>query len=101
MFTTGETVGLAFWIIDDSFLVRFVPANPEPMTVYARRGVHVDKASSDARQITLENLDMSSMGRYRCEVSTEGPSFATVSNYGDMIVVGKTELFDPLGPTHT
>ena len=29
----------------------------------------------------------SSLGRYRCEVSEEGPMFATDSKYGDLLVV--------------
>ena len=40
-------------------------------------------------QVQLTQLTQQSTGRYRCEVSTEAPSFATVSSYGDMLVVGK------------
>ena len=60
------------------------------MTVYARPGVHVVKDASNEYQVTLTDLSMESTGRYRCEVSTEAPSFATVSNYGDMVVVGES-----------
>ena len=59
------------------------------MTYYVRAGVRVDKKHSDERQVTLKDLSMKSTGRYRCEVSTEAPTFETVSSYGDMIVVGK------------
>ena len=58
-------------------------------TIYARPGVNVDAGRSGDREVTLTNLGQKSTGRYRCEVSTEAPSFATVSNYGDMVVVGK------------
>lgn len=34
-------------------------------------------------------MNLSSSGRYRCEVSGEAPSFNTVDGYGDMIVVGE------------
>lgn len=40
--------------------------------------------------VVLENVNLSTSGRYRCEVSGEAPSFQTVSDHGDMIVVGKT-----------
>lgn len=41
----------------------------------------------------LENVTLSSTGRYRCEVSAEAPSFQTVSDHGDMVVVGKKIYF--------
>lgn len=39
--------------------------------------------------VVLENVNLSTSGRFRCEVSGEAPSFQTVSDHGDMIVVGK------------
>ena len=61
------------------------------MTYYFRPGVKVDKPNSNERKVTLKSLTIESTGRYRCEVSTEAPSFATVSSYNDMYVVGKFE----------
>ena len=59
------------------------------MTVYVRPGVEVDKKRSNEKSVTLRNLQQKTTGRYRCEVSTEGPTFATESKYGDLLVVGK------------
>ena len=59
------------------------------MTIYARPGFFVDRERSNRHEVVLRDLTMKSTGRYRCEVSTEAPSFATVSNFGDMVVVGK------------
>jgi hypothetical protein len=39
--------------------------------------------------VVLDNVNLASSGRYRCEVSAEAPSFQTVSDHGDMIVVGE------------
>lgn len=44
--------------------------------------------SSDSL-VVLQMVNLSSSGRYRCEVSGEAPSFNTVDGYGDMVVVGK------------
>lgn len=44
--------------------------------------------SSDSL-VVLQLVNLSSSGRYRCEVSGEAPSFNTVDGYGDMVVVGK------------
>ena len=42
---------------------------------------------SSIYQVTLNHLTLGSTGRYRCEVSEEGPMFATDSAFGDMLVV--------------
>ena len=68
---------------------RYLPQNPHPVTVYVRDGVNVDKFKSNSKQVTLTNLVQSTTGRYRCEVSTEAPRFDTVSQFGDLLVVGK------------
>lgn len=42
--------------------------------------------------MVLSNVNLTSSGRYRCEVSAEAPAFQTVSDHADMIVVGKGEF---------
>lgn len=34
-------------------------------------------------------MNLMSSGRYRCEVSAEAPSFQTVSDHSDMLVIGE------------
>ena len=80
-----------FKITRQSNFFRYIPGNTNPMTYYFRPGVKVDKPNSNERKVTLKSLTIESTGRYRCEVSTEAPSFATVSSYNDMYVVGKFE----------
>ncbi|KAE8740963.1 hypothetical protein FOCC_FOCC013518 [Frankliniella occidentalis] len=41
---------------------------------------------SNDRQVSLSQVDLTSSGRYRCEVSAEGPAFQTVSDHGNMQV---------------
>lgn len=45
--------------------------------------------NSTDTQVVLNAVSLASTGRYRCEVSAEAPSFQTVSDHGDMVVVGK------------
>lgn len=45
--------------------------------------------NSTDNAVVLKSVNLSSTGRYRCEVSAEAPSFQTVSDHGDMIVVGE------------
>ena len=44
---------------------------------------------STESQVVLKRVNLFSTGRYRCEVSAEAPSFQTVSDHGDMTVVGE------------
>ena len=56
--------------------------------------------NSTESQVVLKSVNLSSTGRYRCEVSAEAPSFQTVSDHGDMTVVGKSKYtFTLLGFT--
>ena len=73
------------------YFFRYIPGNTNPTTNYFRPDVEVDEENSNERNVTLKSITIESTGRYRCEVSTEAPSFATVSSYNDMYVVGKFE----------
>ena len=57
------------------------------MTVHELPGVTVEAEQSSMNYVTLSPLSLDSTGRYRCEVSEEGPTFATDSAYGDLLVV--------------
>jgi hypothetical protein len=48
--------------------------------------------NSDMNKVTLINLQFNTSGNYKCEVSTEAPSFATVAQNASMIVVGELRV---------
>lgn len=83
----GQSLYSVKWYKNGLEFFRYLPGSANPMTVYARPGFFVDRERSNREEVTLRDLTMKSTGRYRCEVSTEAPSFATVSNFGDMVVV--------------
>lgn len=41
----------------------------------------------------MNSTDVNSEGRYKCEVSTEAPSFKTVRGEGEMRIYGKFYLY--------
>ena len=49
--------------------------------------IKVELSKSSMNYVTLSPLSLDTTGRYRCEVSEEGPMFATDSAYGDLLVV--------------
>ena len=71
------------------YFFRYMPGNTNPTTNYFRPDVKVDEENSNERNVTLKSITIESTGRYRCEVSSDVPSFATVSSYNDMNVIGR------------
>ena len=84
----------------------YLPGKPDnPITTHEVAGINLDvrtappdtagqiiKTSlqshlSDQQSVYLGRLSQASTGRYRCEVSGEGPMFATDSAYADLLVV--------------
>ena len=44
---------------------------------------------STEREVVLDNVDFTTTGQYRCEVSGDAPMFQTASNEGILYVVGE------------
>uniref|UniRef100_A0A182M0V6 Ig-like domain-containing protein n=1 Tax=Anopheles culicifacies TaxID=139723 RepID=A0A182M0V6_9DIPT len=83
----GEALYSVKWYKDGREFYRFVPRDDPPGSVFPQPGINVDLANSTSEQVILDPLDLSSSGKYRCEVSAEAPSFQTVSDHGEMMVV--------------
>lgn len=49
----------------------------------------VQKQNSDTQRVVIRNVPLIASGSYRCEVSAEKPSFASVSGESRMNVVGE------------
>ena len=46
-------------------------------------------AASDSKKVALKTLSLKSTGLYRCEISAEAPSFASIQGEGRLEVVCK------------
>jgi len=75
------------WYKNGKEFFSYLPGKLEPISVHDRPGITVDVGKSSIYQVTLTSLTLGSTGRYRCEVSEEGPMFATDSAFGDLLVV--------------
>ncbi|XP_046666464.1 uncharacterized protein LOC124358214 [Homalodisca vitripennis] len=83
----GETLYSVKWYKDGNEFFRYLPRDKPPVQVFPMEGIDVDIPRSNETQVALNSLVLASTGRYRCEVSAEAPSFQTVSDHGDMLVV--------------
>lgn len=66
-----------------------VDARREIAVTIWKRGSVFQIQNSTERAVVLNNVNLTSSGRYRCEVSAEAPAFQTVSDHADMTVVGE------------
>ncbi|XP_052851322.1 uncharacterized protein LOC128261586 isoform X1 [Drosophila gunungcola] len=83
----GEALYSVKWYKDGNEFYRYVPRDMPPAQTFLLPGVIVDLHNSSDAIVTLRNVNLQSAGRFRCEVSGEAPSFQTVTEHGDMIVV--------------
>ncbi|KAI7690362.1 hypothetical protein SSS_01120, partial [Sarcoptes scabiei] len=59
---------------------RYLPREEFPKQSFNLDGIHLDTTKSNATHVILYLTDLNSDGLYGCEVSTEGPIFATRKN---------------------
>ncbi|XP_046387588.1 uncharacterized protein LOC124157128 [Ischnura elegans] len=87
----GESLYSVKWYKDGNEFYRYLPRDMPPAQVFPLPGVAIDIHNSTESTVVLSSVNLSSTGRYRCEVSAEAPSFQTVSDHGDMVVVALPE----------
>merc|ERR1719334_1777281 len=76
------------WYKNGKEFFSYLPGKPEPITIHDVEGITLDRQrQSNEYTVYLSHLSQASTGRYRCEVSEEGPMFATDSAYADLLVV--------------
>lgn len=75
------------WYKDGHEFYRYTPRDRPEVLMFPVPGVYVNRFQSNRTLVVLNNVNLTSSGRYRCEVSGEAPAFETVSDHGDMTVV--------------
>ncbi|XP_063705983.1 uncharacterized protein LOC134835062 [Culicoides brevitarsis] len=82
-----ETLYSVKFYKDNEEFYRFMPKASPPQHSYRVEGIKVDHTMSDSSRVMLRALTLKSSGLYRCEISAEAPSFASVQAEGRMEVV--------------
>ncbi|OXU31694.1 hypothetical protein TSAR_010666 [Trichomalopsis sarcophagae] len=65
------------WYLDDAEFYRYVPKKDPPNAIFPVRGIKVNVSSSNSQDVTLVNVRRNHTGRYRCEVTEDGPTYDT------------------------
>ncbi|XP_053974250.1 uncharacterized protein LOC128874035 isoform X2 [Hylaeus volcanicus] len=78
------------WYKDDHEFFRYVPEYNPRIQTFPQPGVNIDKWKNE-KSIRLRDLGVTSSGQYKCEVSTEAPSFATTYRTANLTVIALPE----------
>ncbi|XP_042879233.1 uncharacterized protein LOC122257801, partial [Penaeus japonicus] len=74
------------WYRDDMEFFRFIPSEDMKMSL-SLPGVKVDEQNSDGELVVLQDVDLNTGGRFKCEVLSGFPEFYTADKSAEMIVV--------------
>ncbi|XP_076325539.1 uncharacterized protein LOC143233293 [Tachypleus tridentatus] len=78
------------WYKDDLEFFRYVPKELPQRQFFPLDGINIDFTRSNKDVVFIQDVQMSTGGRYRCEVSADAPSFRTVSTEKAMKVSVET-----------
>jgi len=84
----GDSLYSVKWYFNQKEFYRYIPTDNPKVTIFNHHtGVRVNPRLSTEREIVLDNVDFSTTGQYRCEVSGDAPMFQTASTEGILYVV--------------
>ncbi|XP_071551219.1 uncharacterized protein [Panulirus ornatus] len=75
------------WYLNDREFFRYMPEEEPNIAVHPLPGVNVNRELSTGEKIVLNNVELSSSGKYKCEVIAEWPNFHTADKSAPMTVV--------------
>ncbi|XP_034942336.1 uncharacterized protein [Chelonus insularis] len=83
----GKSLYTVKWYKDGHEFFRYIPNNHQPIQTFSQAGVKLDTARSKENLIRVTNLTLDNAGQYKCEISTDGPAFATSFKTGNLSVI--------------
>jgi len=75
------------WYRNGQEFYRHIPTDKPSTVVFRKPGLIVDEYKSTETHLVLRNVDLTTSGRFRCEVSGEAPLFQTATFTNILIVV--------------
>ncbi|CAG7826452.1 unnamed protein product [Allacma fusca] len=75
------------WYKDGHEFYRYTPTSKQPILTFPIDGVYVDVSKSTLNNLLLKNVTLKTGGTYKCEVSADRPTFKTLSQQSELIVI--------------
>jgi len=83
----GDSLYSVKWYRNGQEFYRHIPTDRPQTVVFRQAGLIVDEYKSTETRIVLRNVDLTTSGKFRCEVSGEAPLFQTATYTNLLIVV--------------
>ncbi|XP_011144140.1 cell adhesion molecule 3 [Harpegnathos saltator] len=83
----AETLYTISWYKDNEEFYRYIPKAELTKHSYPVEGVKVDHRKSDRGKVVLQDANLHTSGKYKCEVSAEAPNFHSVNGEANMEVI--------------
>ncbi|GFU53871.1 ig-like domain-containing protein [Trichonephila clavipes] len=83
------------WYRDDLEFFRYVPSDKPPNQFFPLQGLNIDLSRSSNGTVFIQDVDVSTAGNYKCEISADQPSFQTVSAEKMLTVIETSNVKDP------
>ncbi|KAG7209914.1 hypothetical protein KM043_011508 [Ampulex compressa] len=75
------------WYKDNEEFYRYQPRGEPNKHSHRIEGVKVDHRHSDHEKVLLQDVSLQTSGKYKCEISAEGPNFPSISAEASMEVI--------------
>jgi len=83
----GDSLYSVKWYRNGQEFYRHIPTDRPQTVVFRQAGLIVDEYKSTETRLVLRNVDLTTSGKFRCEVSGEAPLFQTATHTNVLIVV--------------
>jgi len=87
----GDSLYSVKWYRNGQEFYRHIPTDRPQTVVFRQAGLIVDEYKSTETRIVLRNVDLTTSGKFRCEVSGEAPLFQTATYTNVLIIVDLPE----------
>ncbi|GFR09964.1 uncharacterized protein TNCT_159381 [Trichonephila clavata] len=83
----SEELYVVKWYKDDLEFYRYEPKDDNQSVYFPQPGIDIDLAKSGSNIVYLRNVALDSAGTYKCQVSTDAPTYSCVQAVKEMNVV--------------
>ncbi|KAF8767816.1 endothelial cell-selective adhesion molecule-like [Argiope bruennichi] len=83
----SEELYVVKWYKDDLEFYRYEPKDDNQSVYFPQPGIDIDLSKSGSNVVYLKNVALDSAGTYKCQVSTDAPTYSCVQAVKEMNVV--------------
>ncbi|XP_071033751.1 cell adhesion molecule 2-like [Parasteatoda tepidariorum] len=82
-----EELYVVKWYKDDIEFYRYEPKDDNQSIYFPQPGIDIDLEKSNSNTVFLRNVALNSAGNYKCQVSTDAPTYSCVQAVKEMNVI--------------